>query len=100
MDEFALVATAIRRFARARLLDMRYNDLIYRRPRLAPALRGLPLARIVHVHYRSAFHKPGSLGTVRPPFDAESPVFRWLDARLPLEPATEDAEEIGLRSLI
>jgi hypothetical protein len=85
MDEVALIATVVPRFDRARLLDHRYNYLIFKRPTMIPLLRGLPLHELVHLHYRSAFYAPGFLKSVRPPFDPECPIFQWLERHLPLD---------------
>jgi hypothetical protein len=93
MDEVALVATVVRRFARSRLLGVGYNYLIYRRPIMIPALRFLQLSQLVHVHYRFAFYKQGFLRSVRPPFDVDCSILKWLEQFLPLEPLIEDAED-------
>jgi hypothetical protein len=93
MDEVALTATVIRRFARARLLDLRYNYLVYRRPIMIPPLRQLLLSQVVHLHYRFAFYKPGFLRSVQPSLGLDGPVLPWLERYLPLQPTIEDAED-------
>jgi hypothetical protein len=92
MDEIALVPTVVRRYARARLLDLRYNYLIYRRPILNEPLRALQLRDIVHIHYRYAFSEPDFLRSIQPPFDAACPILEWLDCYLPLQPVFADAD--------
>jgi hypothetical protein len=94
MDEIALVATVALRYARTRLLDARYNYLIYRRAMMIPALRMLPLNELVHIHYRSAFDEPGFLRSVQPPLDEEGGVLLWLEQYLPLRPIVEAAEDV------
>jgi hypothetical protein len=94
MYEIALVATVVRRFARSRLLDMRYNYLIYRRPIMIAPLRLLRLNQLVHIHYRFAFYKPDFLRSVQPPFDVDCAILEWLEQFLPLEPTIEEADDV------
>jgi hypothetical protein len=86
MDEVALAATLIPVFDRVRVLDGRYNYLIYRRSRMPAPWREAGLERLVHLHYRQCFHAPGYLRSLDPPFDPGSETFRWLDGQLPLAP--------------
>jgi hypothetical protein len=88
MDEIALVPTVVRRYARSRLLDMRYNYLIYRRPILIPPLRVLQLKQLAHIHYRYVFSEPNFLRTVQPALDTACPILQWLERYLPLEDPT------------
>lgn len=89
MDEVALAAALVPVFERVRVLDPRYNYLIYRRARLAGSWPRARLEDLVHLHYRSCFHHPGYLGGVEPPLDLEGEVGRWLAPHLPLEPRLE-----------
>ncbi len=93
MDEIALAATVVRRFARTLLLGPSYNYLIFKRPIMVAPLNGLPLNQIVHIHYRSAFEEPGFLRSVDPPFDRGCPIFRWLERSLPLKSSISDQGE-------
>jgi len=86
MDEVALAATLIRVFDRVRVLDGRYNYLIYRRSRMPAPWREAGLESLVHLHYRQCFHAPGYLRTLDPPFDPAGATFQWLERQLPLEP--------------
>jgi hypothetical protein len=86
LDEIALACTMSRVFERVRLLDGRYNYLIYYRSRLPAPWGDIPLEGLIHVHYRYWFNRPHFLRDLRPPLDPLSPVARWLDAYLPLEP--------------
>src|SRR5215471_840508 len=88
MDEVALAATLVRVFERLRLLDGRYNYLIYRRHRLKSPWREAALAQLVHVHYRTFFNKPDFLRSLQPPLDPTEEIVRWLDQYLPFEPIT------------
>lgn len=86
MDEVALAATLLRVFDRVRVLDGRYNYLIYRRSRMPAPWREVGLDRLVHLHYRQCFHAPGYLRTLDPPFDPAGETFQWLERQLPLAP--------------
>jgi hypothetical protein len=89
MDEVALAATCTRVFDRVKLLDGRYNYLIYRRDRMVSPWREAQLEDLVHVHYRHCLQRPGYLQQVQPPLDPTREVMRWLDQYLPLEPITD-----------
>ena len=84
MDEIALVATMVRAFDRVRLLDGRYNYLIFRRADLLPPWREAALEHLVHIHYRSCFQTPNFLQTLHPQLDPASAVVWWLEPHLPL----------------
>jgi hypothetical protein len=86
MDEIALAATLVRAFHRVRVLDGRYNYLLYRRSRMPAPWRQARLEDLVHLHYRQGFHSPGYLRSLSPPFDPESEVLGWLESQLPLAP--------------
>lgn len=86
MDEVALAATLIRSFGRVRVLDGRYNYLIYRRSRMPAPWRAAGLENLIHLHYRQCFHAPGYLRALDPPFDPTGATFQWLERQLPLEP--------------
>jgi hypothetical protein len=86
MDEIALAATLVRAFDRVRVLDGRYNYLLYRRSRMPAPWRQARLEDLVHLHYRQGFHSPGYLRSLSPPFDPESEVLEWLETQLPLAP--------------
>jgi hypothetical protein len=89
MDEVALTATLVRAFDRVRVLDGRYNYLVYRRSRMPAPWRQAPLEDLVHLHYRQCFHHPGYLQLLDPPFDPDSEMLRWLERQLPLAPLFE-----------
>jgi hypothetical protein len=97
MDEIALTCTMARSFDRVRVLDGRYNYLIYYRPLMAEPWRSLPLEGMVHVHYRYWFNRPNFLADVRPPIDPGSRVARWLGTRLPLEPVRLETMDFPFR---
>jgi hypothetical protein len=85
MDEVSLSATLTRAFERMRILDSRYNYLIYKRAQLAPPWSNVQLEDLVHVHYRRCFNVPGYLREVEPPLDPASEIVRWLEQYLPLK---------------
>ena len=86
MDEVSLAVTLSRAFERVRILDGRYNYLLFKRNQLAPRWREAQLEELVHVHYRRCFHTPGYLRAVEPPLETTGEVVRWLEQYLPLEP--------------
>jgi hypothetical protein len=86
MDEVALAATLVRVFDRVRVLDGRYNYLVYRRSRMPSPWREAGLEDLVHLHYRQCFHAPGYLRSLDPPFDPASETLQWLERQLPLQP--------------
>ncbi len=89
MDEISLVAALVRAFDRVRLLDGRYNYLIYRRPHLRSPWREAQLEELIHVHYRFWFNTPDFLRLIRPPLDPASETLQWLDQYLPFEPISD-----------
>ena len=89
MDEVALAVTLSRAFERVRILDGRYNYLIYRRHHLSDRWRAAPLAELIHIHYRNAFDEPGYLRSVVPALDPRDQVFQWLEPWLPLKTTTD-----------
>jgi hypothetical protein len=90
MDEVSLAVTLARAFERVRILDGRYNYLIFKRPQLVPPWRDAQLEELVHVHYRRCFNVPGYLRAVRPPLEPASEIVRWLEQYLPLEPVASE----------
>lgn len=86
LDEVALAVTLIRVFDRLKILDGRFNYLLYRRPELKSPHREAQLEELVHVHYRDVLRVPGFLRQVQPPLHPESPVVRWLEQYLPQRP--------------
>lgn len=86
-DEISLAVTLVRSFNRLRLLDGRYNYLIYRRPRLQEPWSNAQFEDLIHVHYRYWFNMPGFLRLIRPSLDPSGEIFKWLEGHLPLEPA-------------
>lgn len=86
MDEVSLAVTLSRAFERVRILDDRYNYLLFKRDQLARPWRDAQLEELVHVHYRRCFHTPGYLRAVKPPLETTGEVVRWLERHLPLEP--------------
>lgn len=89
LDEVALAATLVSAFDRLRVLDARYNYLLYRRPRMPAPWKEARLEDLVHLHYRHGFHVPGYLRSLSPPLDPRSEVLRWLEPQLPLAPLHE-----------
>ena len=85
MDEISLAATLSRSFDRVRILDGRYNYLIYRRSELCSPYREAQLADLVHIHYISKFSIPGYLWTVQPQFDPSSEILEWLERYIPFD---------------
>jgi hypothetical protein len=83
-DEISLAATMLRAMDRVKILDGRYNYLIFKRGELPPPWDGAQLEDLVHVHYRRKFAEPGFLDRLRPPIREDSAVRRWLEPFLPL----------------
>ena len=98
MDEVALACTLARDFARVRLLDGRYNYLIYQRPRLPEPFRAIPLGELIHIHYRYWFHRPDFLKDVRRRSRPTTGVVHWLGPHLPLEPIRLDTPTFPFES--
>lgn len=88
-DEVSLIVTLTRCIERVKLLDGRYNYLIYRRPFLKDGWEQAQLGEILHVHYRFWFNRPGFLRLIRPAFDEASDVVKWLSRFLPLDPVID-----------
>jgi len=87
LDEVSLAVTLVRAFERVKILDGRYNYLIFKRAQLAPLWREAQLEELVHVHYRRSFNVPGYLRAVEPPLEPASEIVRWLEQYLPLDPS-------------
>ena len=85
MDEVSLAALLTRAFDRVRILDGRYNYLIYRRSQLGSPWREARLEDLVHVHYRHWFNEKNFLRQVEPPLDPTSEILQWLDQYLPFD---------------
>jgi hypothetical protein len=90
MDEVSLAVTLTRTFEKVRILDDRYNYLIYKRSQLADPWCNAQLENLVHVHYRRCFNIPGYLRALEPPLDPASEIVQWLEKYLPLEPVECD----------
>jgi hypothetical protein len=99
MDEISLAANLGRAFERVRVLDWRYNYLLYRRPELGSPAREAQLEDLIHVHYRFWFNQPGYLREIRPSFNPSSRVLRWLDRYLPFQPVIDGPVPSQLYSL-
>lgn len=97
MDEISLAATLSRNFERVRILDGRYNYLIYRRAELSSPFREAQLEELVHIHYISRFSIPGYLRQIQPPFDPSSERLGWLEQYLPLDTGHHLATRSWLR---
>ncbi len=83
MDEISLAVTLTRNFQRVRVLDGRYNYLIYRRTELSSPIREAQLEELVHIHYISKFSIPGYLRQVQPEFDQSSAILKWIEQYIP-----------------
>jgi hypothetical protein len=83
MDEISLAMTLSRNFERVRILDGRYNYLIYRRSELCSPYREAQLEDLVHIHYISKFSVPGYLRQVQPPLNPSSEILEWLEQYIP-----------------
>lgn len=90
LDQLTL-ATALGHFSNGgvRLFDPRYNYSMPKRPLLPPE-RQYPLDQLVHLHYHRWFQRPNFLREIRPLFDFESEMFRWLEGHLPLPPLIDE----------
>ena len=91
MDQLSWGAVAADVHDRVRILSDPYNYPLRQRGGLPDAMRDLDLAEIVHLHYRLFFHLADPLGAVTPPFAEDTPRYRWLAERLPLEPIVTEA---------
>ena len=95
MDEVALAITVIRAWDRAKVLDGRYNYLIYRRGQLMPPWNTVALEEVVHAHYRRSFYEAEFLSSVRPALPPGE-VRAWLERRLPSpRPPSSEANGSG-----
>lgn len=86
LDQISLALAAAAAPGRCAVLSARYNYPIARRAALPGPV--LALHELVHVHYHHAFNSDGFLSSVKPMFDQSDERFRWLQARLPLEPVS------------
>jgi hypothetical protein len=88
-DEISLATVLVSRFDRVKLLDGRYNYLVYRRPALLRPFDRVQLEELIHLHYRFWFNIPGFLSVLQPPLRSDSEILRWLQTHLPLLPERE-----------
>jgi hypothetical protein len=86
LDQLSLAPTVTRHWARARVLDWRYDYPLPHRPRLPEPARSARLEDLVHIHYHGYFAHPSFLDEVRPPLPPTSPVRDFLEQWLPLQP--------------
>jgi hypothetical protein len=91
MDQLSWAGVTADLRDRVRILSPAYNYPLRHRQSLPAETRELDLPGIVHIHYRLWFHLPGALEQVSPAFDASGDRYRWLAARLPLEPVVDSA---------
>jgi hypothetical protein len=91
MDQLSWAGVTADRHDRIRILSPAYNYPLRHRQALPAEARELDLSKIVHLHYRLWFHLPGALEQVSPAFDPSGDRYRWLSARLPLEPVVDSA---------
>ena len=89
IDQLALGGVLAEPFDRVRILPDTYNYPLPKRVKLPQRLQALELDDLVHIHGHKWLHLPGFLSEVRPELDTSSERYRWLDARLPLEPEIE-----------
>ena len=99
MDEISLAATLGRAFERVRVLDWRYNYLLYRRAELSLPAREAQLEDLIHIHYRFWFNQAGYLRQIQPSFNPSSKVLQWLDRHLPFQPVIDGPMPSPLYSL-
>lgn len=90
MDQLAWAAVTANFPDQVRVLSDGYNYPLRQRGGLDGSARDLDLDEIVHLHYRLFLHLADPLAAVEPPFDPETPQYRWLAERLPLEPIVDD----------
>jgi hypothetical protein len=91
MDQLSWAAVTADSHERVRILSDTYNYPLRQRGGLDDATRDMDLAEIVHLHYRLFFHLADPLAAVLPPFAEDTPQYRWLAERLPLQPIVEEA---------
>jgi hypothetical protein len=89
IDQLALAGILSDRIDAVKVLPHTYSYPLPKRIKLPPEMQALDLADLVHVHGHRWLHLPGFLTEVDPPLDPGSERYRWLDARLPLEPTIE-----------
>jgi hypothetical protein len=92
MDQLSWAAVTADVHDQVRILSDAYNYPIRQRAVLPQTARDLDLDGIVHLHYRLWFHLPDALNKVDPPFDPGSERYRWLEARLPVEPMIAEGD--------
>jgi len=85
-DEISLTTVLVSRFDQVKLLDGRYNYLVYRRAALLRPFDRAKLEELVHLHYRFWFNIPGFLSVLQPPLGSDSGILQWLQNYLPLLP--------------
>jgi hypothetical protein len=83
-DEISLAATMLRNMDRVKILDGRYNYLIFKRAQLIAPWDRAQFEELVHVHYRRKFTEVGFLNRLTPPLCVNSAVRHWLEPFLPL----------------
>jgi hypothetical protein len=92
MDQLSWAGVTADVHDRIRVLPPTYNYALRHRMALTPPADGLDLEEIVHLHYRLWFHMPDALAKVTPPFDPGGERYRWIEARLPLEPEIDEED--------
>lgn len=91
MDQLSWAAVTADHHDDVRILSEIYNYPLRQRGGLPDSVRDLDLADIVHLHYRLFFHLADPLAAVIPPFAEDTPQYRWLAERLPLQPIVDEA---------
>ena len=90
IDQLALGGILADRFEAVKTLPNTYSYPLPKRIKLPAEMQALDLPDLVHVHGHRWLHLPGLLEAVHPPLDPTSEQYRWLDARLPLEPTIDE----------
>lgn len=91
MDQLSWAGAVANFHDQVKVLPDAYNYPLRQRGGLDHAARSLDLDEIVHMHYRLYLHLPDPLGVVEPPFAADTPQYRWLTERVPIEPIVDEA---------